>query len=67
MLDESDLGLANAKLMSELRCGITVVIKDNPNIQTLERTAEAGASSRDEDKGRGHFVWPRCEAVSLQA
>jgi len=53
--------------MSELRCGITVVLEDNPEIQTLETAAKAGASSRDKDKGRGHFVWPRCEVVSLQA
>jgi hypothetical protein len=53
--------------MSEFGCGIAVVLKDNLEVQTLERAAEAGASSRDKDKGRGHFVWPRCEVVSLQA
>jgi hypothetical protein len=53
--------------MSELGCGITVVPEGNSDTETLERAAEAGASSRDKDKGRGHFVWPRCEVVSLQA
>ena len=51
--------------MSELRCGITVVLKDNSDTQTLKRAAEAGESSRDEDKGRGHFTWPRFEPASL--
>jgi hypothetical protein len=40
-------GNGTAKLMSELLYSITVVLKDNSDIQTLERYAEAGVSSRD--------------------
>jgi len=43
------LTIHTAKLKSEFLYGITV-LKENSDIQTLERNAEAGASSRDKDK-----------------